>query len=444
MLKTFRIGGVHPPENKLTAGKAIQTLELPKQVSIMLSQHIGAPAQCVVNKGDHVKVGTLLAQANGFVSANIHSPVSGTVAKIENVTDSNGYTKAAVIIDVEGDEWEESIDRSEKLVKGCPLTAKEIVDIIGEKGIVGLGGATFPSKVKLCPPPGNKAEILIINAVECEPYLTNDHALMLAKPEQIVEGVAILMKAINVSKAVIGIENNKPDAIATLSRVASGYLGIEVQPLKVRYPQGGEKQLIDAIIRRQVASGALPISTGAVVQNVATAYAVYEAVQKNKPLVERVMTVTGKSLKNPGNFLVRLGTPVANLIEAAGGLPEDSGKVILGGPMMGRAAVSLSSPVGKGTSGVLIIPESEATRKKEESCIRCAKCVSACPMGLEPYLLAKVSSLNMLDRAEKENIMDCIECGCCTFTCPANRPLLDYVRIGKSQVGAIIRSRAKK
>ena len=277
MLKTFRIGGVHPPENKLTAGKAIQTLELPKQVSIMLSQHIGAPAQCVVNKGDHVKVGTLLAQANGFVSANIHSPVSGTVAKIENVTDSNGYTKAAVIIDVEGDEWEESIDRSEKLVKGCPLTAKEIVDIIGEKGIVGLGGATFPSKVKLCPPPGNKAEILIINAVECEPYLTNDHALMLAKPEQIVEGVAILMKAINVSKAVIGIENNKPDAIATLSRVASGYLGIEVQPLKVRYPQGGEKQLIDAIIRRQVASGALPISTGAVVQNVATAYAVYEA-----------------------------------------------------------------------------------------------------------------------------------------------------------------------
>lgn len=444
MLKTFRIGGVHPPENKLTAGKAIQTLELPKQVSIMLSQHIGAPAQCVVNKGDHVKVGTLLAQANGFVSANIHSPVSGTVAKIENVTDSNGYTKAAVIIDVEGDEWEESIDRSEKLVKGCPLTAKEIVDIIGEKGIVGLGGATFPSKVKLCPPPGNKAEILIINAVECEPYLTNDHALMLAKPEQIVEGVAILMKAINVSKAVIGIENNKPDAIATLSRVASGYLGIEVQPLKVRYPQGGEKQLIDAIIRRQVASGALPISTGAVVQNVATAYAVYEAVQKNKPLVERVMTVTGKSLKNPGNFLVRLGTPVANLIEAAGGLPEDSGKVILGGPMMGRAAASLSSPVGKGTSGVLIIPESEATRKKEEPCIRCAKCVSACPMGLEPYLLAKVSSLNMLDRAEKENIMDCIECGCCTFTCPANRPLLDYVRIGKSQVGAIIRSRAKK
>ncbi len=444
MLKTFRIGGVHPPENKLTAGKAIQTLELPKQVSIMLSQHIGAPAQCVVNKGDHVKVGTLLAQANGFVSANIHSPVSGTVAKIENVTDSNGYTKAAVIIDVEGDEWEESIDRSEKLVKGCPLTAKEIVDIIGEKGIVGLGGATFPSKVKLCPPPGNKAEILIINAVECEPYLTNDHALMLAKPEQIVEGVAILMKAINVSKAVIGIENNKPDAIATLSRVASGYLGIEVQPLKVRYPQGGEKQLIDAIIRRQVASGALPISTGAVVQNVATAYAVYEAVQKNKPLVERVMTVTGKSLKNPGNFLVRLGTPVANLIEAAGGLPEDSGKVILGGPMMGRATVSLSSPVGKGTSGVLIIPESEATRKKEEPCIRCAKCVSACPMGLEPYLLAKVSSLNMLDRAEKENIMDCIECGCCTFTCPANRPLLDYVRIGKSQVGAIIRSRAKK
>ena len=309
MLKTFRIGGVHPPENKLSAGEAIITAALPKQAVVMLSQHIGAPAQAVVAKGDKVKVGTLLAQAGGFVSANIHSPVSGTVAKIDTAIDAAGYQRPAIIIDVEGDEWEESIDRSEILVKECKLDAKAIIDRIKECGIVGLGGATFPTHVKLTPPPGMTATILIINAVECEPYLTSDHQLMMEKGEEILVGTEILRKAINVDRAVIGIENNKPDAIAHMQALAANYPAIEICPLKVKYPQGGEKQLIDAVIRRQVPSGGLPIATGAVVQNVGTAFAVYEAVQKNKPLVERIVTVTGKSLAKPSNLRVRIGTP---------------------------------------------------------------------------------------------------------------------------------------
>ena len=292
MLRTFRIGGIHPPENKLSAGKPVEVLPIPSQVVIPLGQHIGAPATATVKKGDEVKVGTIIAQAGGFVSANIHSSVSGKVLKIDNVYDSSGYPKPAVFINVEGDEWEEGIDRSPAIVKECNLDAKEIVAKISAAGIVGLGGATFPTHVKLSPPPGNKAEILIINAVECEPYLTSDHVLMLEHGEEIMIGVSILMKAIQVNKAVIGVENNKKDAIAHLTKLATAYPGIEVMPLKVQYPQGGEKQLIDAVIRKQVKSGALPISTGAVVQNVGTVFAVYEAVQKNKPLVERIVRLT--------------------------------------------------------------------------------------------------------------------------------------------------------
>ena len=441
MLRTFRIGGIHPPENKLSAGKKIETLALPKQVIIPLGQHIGAPAQALVKKGDLVKVGTLLAKAGGFVSANIHSSVSGKVNKIDNVLDASGYKKPAIYIDVEGDEWEESIDRSEDLVKECSLSPKEIIDKIAQAGIVGLGGATFPTQVKLMPPPGSKPEIVIINAVECEPYLTSDHSLMMEKGEQILVGVSILMKAVNVSKAVIGIENNKPDAIAHLSKLAAGYKGIEVMPLKVRYPQGGEKQLIDAVIKRQVKSGALPISTGAIVQNVGTAYAIYEAVQKNKPLFERVVTVTGKAVAKPSNLLVRIGTPIANLIEAAGGLPENTGKIIGGGPMMGKALISADVPVTKGSSGVLLLTREESVRKPMSNCIRCAKCVNACPMGLEPSLLMNATEFKNWELAEKNHITDCIECGSCSYTCPANRPLLDNIRFGKGKVMAIIRAR---
>lgn len=441
MLRTFRIGGIHPPENKLSAGKPVEVLPIPSQVVIPLGQHIGAPATATVKKGDEVKVGTIIAQAGGFVSANIHSSVSGKVLKIDNVYDSSGYPKPAVFINVEGDEWEEGIDRSPAIVKECNLDAKEIVAKISAAGIVGLGGATFPTHVKLSPPPGNKAEILIINAVECEPYLTSDHVLMLEHGEEIMTGVSILMKAIQVNKAVIGVENNKKDAIAHLTKLATAYPGIEVMPLKVQYPQGGEKQLIDAVIRKQVKSGALPISTGAVVQNVGTVFAVYEAVQKNKPLVERIVTVTGKKLSRPSNLLVRIGTPIAALIEAAGGLPENTGKIIGGGPMMGRALLSPDVPVTKGSSGVLILDREEAVRKPMRDCIRCAKCVGVCPMGLNPAFLMRDTLYKSWETAEKGNVVDCIECGSCSFTCPANRPLLDYIRQAKKTVMGIQRAR---
>lgn len=308
-----------------------------------------------------------------------------------------------------------------------------------------MGGACFPTHVKLCPPPGAKAECVIINGVECEPYLTADHRLMLEKTEEILVGVTLLMKAVKVTKAYIGIESNKPDAIKCMTEKAQAYPGIEVVPLKVKYPQGGEKQLIDAVIRRQVpAPPAIPINVGAVVQNVGTAFAVYEAVMKNKPLFERIVTVTGKSLKNPSNFLTRMGTPMSQLIEAAGGMPEDTGKLIGGGPMMGKALVSAEVPICKGSSGVLLMNDKEASRAEVQPCIRCAKCVSACPMGLEPFLLATLSAHREWERVEKEDVMSCIECGSCQFTCPSHRPMLDYIRQGKGTVGGIIRARNAK
>ncbi len=444
MLKTFRIGGIHPPENKLSAGKSIEVMPLPKQATILLSQHIGAPAQAVVSKGDVVKVGTLLAKAGGFVSANIHSSVSGTVFKIEDVVDGSGYKRPAIIINVEGDEWEESIDQSTELITECTLTPDEIKKRVADCGIVGLGGATFPTQVKLSPPPTMKPTVLVINAVECEPYLTSDHILMLEKAKEILVGIEILKKSIGVDKAIVGIENNKRDAINLFSTLTASNPSIEIVPLKVQYPQGGEKQLIDAVMKRQVPSGALPVATGAVVQNVGTAYAVYEAVQKNKPLFERVVTVTGKSVANPSNYLVRVGTPIAQLIEAAGGVPEDTEKIISGGPMMGKAIVTTNVPTTKGCSGILLIRSLEARRKESSPCIRCAKCVSVCPMGLSPNYLMNVVEHNMWDEAEQSHNMDCIECGSCSYICPANRPLLDYIRMGKGKVGGIIHSRAAK
>ena len=441
MLKTFSIGGVHPHGNKLSAGQPIVTAEIPKKAYILLGQHIGAPAKPIVAKGDMVKVGQKIAEAGGFVSAAIHSSVSGKVAKIDNVIDASGYPKPAVIIDVAGDEWEESIDRTDTIVRECSLSPEEIVKKIADMGIVGMGGACFPAQVKLTPPPAFKPECVVINGAECEPYLTADHSLMLAHPEEIMVGITILMKAIKVNKAYIGVENNKPDAIEALKAAAKSYSGIEVVPLKMKYPQGGEKQLIQAITGRYVGSGALPISTGALVQNVGTAYAVYEAVQKNKPLFERVVTVTGKSVKTPSNFLARIGTPVQQLIDACGGLPEDTGKIISGGPMMGKALVNTDVPTAKGTSGITIMNTKDAKRGEVHPCIRCAKCVSACPMGLEPYLIAQLAEHGEFERLEKEDVMDCLSCGACQFTCPANRPLLDFIALGKAKVGAIIRAR---
>lgn len=442
MLKTFSLGGVHPAENKRSANSPVEVLPVPPVVSIPLAQHIGAPAQALVKKGDEVKVGQVIAQSAGFVSANIHSPVSGKVAKVDQVVDASGYRKAAIIINTEGDEWVEDIDRSAILVKEITASPEAIVKKIGEAGIVGLGGATFPAHVKLSPPPGKTCDVLIINGVECEPYLTSDHRLMLEKGEELLVGIRLLMTALHVKEAIIGIENNKPDAIAHMEKLASEYEGIRVQPLKVQYPQGGEKQLIDACMGRQVPSGKLPIEVGAVVHNVGTAYAVYEAVQKNKPLIERIVTVTGLSLARPANFLTRIGTPISALIEAAGGLPDDTGKIIGGGPMMGKALTSTEIPVTKGTSGVLLMPQPLASRKPVDPCIRCAKCVSVCPMGLSPYLLMPLAEKAIWNRAEEENVMDCIECGSCSFTCPSSRPLLDYIRLGKAKVGQIMRSRS--
>ena len=441
-MKSFPIGGVHPSENKLSREQAIEVLALPDTVTVLLSQHIGAPAVAKVAKGDKVLTGQLIAEAGGFVSSNIHSPISGTVTAVDLVVNGAGLRQPAITIKREGDEWAEGIDLSKEVVRECKLESKEIIAKIQTAGIVGMGGATFPAHVKLSVPPGKKAEFLIINGVECEPYLTSDHRVMLERGEELLTGVTILAKALGVEKSYVGIENNKPDAIAHLQKLAASFAGIEIVPLKVQYPQGGEKQLIAAITGREVPSGALPIDVGAVVQNASTAVAVYEAVQKNKPLIERVVTVTGKSVKSPKNLLARVGTPISTLLEAAGGLPEDAGKVINGGPMMGRAMVNLDAPVTKGTSGVLVMSGEEAERQPASQCIKCAKCVSACPMGLEPYLISKMSRRQMWEPLEAERIADCIECGCCMFTCPANLPLLDYIRLGKAKVMGIMRARA--
>ena len=447
-IRTFRIGGIHPEENKLTHEVPTQVAPLPKQAIFPLSQHIGAPAKPVVAKGDKVKVGTVLAEAGGFVSAPIHSSVSGTVAKIDTSFDATGYRKPVIIINVEGDEWEESIDRSETLetVEAHPeLTPDEIVERIKNAGVTGMGGAGFPTFIKLCPPPTAKAECVIINAVECEPYITSDYRLMMEHADEILEGLKLLMKAAKVDKGYIGIETNKPKAIQLLTEKTAQLPQIEVVPLKQRYPQGGEKQLVDAVIRRQVpAPPAIPVNVGAIVQNVGTAFAVYQAVMKNKPLFERYTTVTGKQLSQPGNFLVRMGTPMKDLLALCGGIPEGEHKLLAGGPMMGKALNTDEVPVCKGTNSVTLISGEEAVRKDPDPCIRCAKCVGACPMGLEPYLLATLSAKKNWERAEREDIVSCIECGSCQFTCPSHRPILDNIRLGKSTVMGIIRARNAK
>ena len=444
-MNTFRIGGVHPHDNKqYSAHQPITECPLPEKAIIPLVQHIGAPSQPVVEKGQKVKVGELLAKAGGFVGANIHSPYSGTITKIDSTIDAWGMKMPAIFMDVEGDEWLPEIDRTPDVIRECRLEPKEIIDKVTAAGIVGLGGACFPTQVKLMPPPGKKAEVLIVNGVECEPYLTCDHQLMLEHGEELMIGIQILMRALNIDHAIIGIEKNKPDAIARMKELALKVLGVEVKPLKLKYPQGGEKQLIDACIGRQVPSGALPIEVGAVVDNVATIYAVYEAVQKNKPLISRVMTVTGASVARPGNYSVRFGTPLTQVVDLAGGIPEDTGKIIGGGPMMGRAMNNIDMPTNKRVSGLLFLRESESRRVEPENCIRCGKCVTACPMGLEPYLLSKQAQLQMWDEMEQHDVMDCIDCGCCLFTCPSHRPLLDYIRMGKATVGGIIRTRQAK
>lgn len=447
-IKTFSIGGIHPEENKLSHEVATVVAPLPKQATFPLSQHIGAPAKAVVKKGDKVKVGTMIAEAGGFVSAPIYSSVSGTVFKVDSAIDATGYRKPCIIINVEGDEWEETIDRSDKLetLDAHPeLTPEEIVERIKVAGVTGMGGAGFPTFIKLCPPPTAKAECVIINAVECEPYITSDYRLMMEHADEILVGVEILMKGAKVTKAYIGIETNKPAAIDLLTQKIANNPNIEIVPLKQRYPQGGEKQLVDAVINRQVpAPPAIPVNVGAIVQNVGTAFAVYQAVMKRKPLFERYTTVTGKQIAKPGNFLVRMGTPFKDMIDLCGGMPEGDNKVLAGGPMMGKAVTSLDVTVCKGTNSITVLSGDDACRKEPAPCIRCAKCVGVCPMGLEPFLLATASAKKMWDKAEAEMITSCIECGSCQFTCPSHRPILDNIRQGKATVMGIIRARNAK
>lgn len=443
-MKTFSIGGVHPNDNKLNADAPLQVLPLPKQVCVMVSQHLGAPSQPIVKKGDKVKVGTVLTGNDAFLSAVVHSPVSGTVNKIGEVIDATSYPKPAIYIDVEGDEWEDSIDRSPEIKRDISLSGPEIIQRVKEMGIVGMGGACFPTHVKLMPPKDAKAEYLLLNGVECEPYLTCDYRLMLDHAEEIMIGASALMKALDVKQAVIGIEANKPQAIRHMAEVSAQFPGISVQALKMKYPQGAEKQLIKALTGRAVPSGKLPINVGCVVDNVATCYAVYQAVQKNMPLIQRIVTVTGPCIPEPANFLARFGTPVSAFLDAVGGIPENTAKVISGGPMMGKALSGGEVSSVKGMSGILVLPEEQAHRNTVYPCIRCGKCVDACPMGLEPYLIATTAVNKAFDQSENARVMDCIECGCCQFTCPSNRPLLDCIKLGKAAVGKIIRARNAK
>ena len=438
-MKTFKMGGVHPEENKISNDAAIEVMPVPAQMVVLMNQHLGAPATPVVQKGDKVKVGQLIGEAQAFMCANVHSPVSGTVAKVEPCKDAFGLAKPAVYINVEGDEWMETIDRTPDIKRECTLEPKQIVDKLKEMGIVGLGGATFPAHIKYNVPEGKKAEYLIINAAECEPYLTSDYRVMMEHAEEVCIGVSILRKALGVPNAYIGIESNKPLAIAKMQEMAKQFEGIIVEPLKVKYPQGAEKQLINAVTGRKVPSGKLPIDVGCVVSNLGTAFAVYEAIQKNKPLIENILTVTGKKLPSQHNYIVRIGTTYNDIIKhSIGELPATTGKVISGGTMMGKAVVNLDAPTVKGNSSVLVMDENEARRNPETACIRCGKCMHACPMGLEPYLFSALVRSGRIEEAKEHNILDCIECGCCFFSCPANKPLTDEIRLGKNKVRAMM------
>lgn len=443
-MKTFNKGGVHPEENKFAHNVEVEEFQLPEHAVLYITQHLGAPATAVVQQGEKVKVGQLIAKGEAFVSANLHSPYSGTVRKVDLATDIDGIRKPAIFIDVEGDEWVEDIDRSPDIVREISLSPAEIVAKIREKGLVGVGGARFPTHVKLSVPEGKKAEYILINAAECEPYISVDNRIMIERTEEMIIGSCILRKALNLNKVHIGIEKNKPEAIAAVKAMAEKYPGVIVEVLQTKYPQGAEKQIIKAITGREVPPGKLPVDVGCIMFNVGTVLGVYMAVQKNKPLIGQIITCSGKNIAHPRNLYTRYGTPVRSLIEAIGGIPEDTGKIINGGPMMGKAIANLDAYTGKGFTSLLFMNNKEAKRPEPQNCIRCGKCVEACPMGLEPYLLSTYSRLQRWDDTEKHHIMNCIECGCCQYTCPSARPLLDYLRLGKGKTGAILRARQQQ
>lgn len=433
-MKTFPIGGIHPDKYKITTHSPIQNAGLPEIVYIPVKQHIGSPAKILVNKGDVVKVGTLLADADGIVSSDVHSSVSGEILKVEAIEGEFGYYESMITVKVIGDEFEASIDRSSDVLREIPYTPEEIVAKIRRAGIVGMGGAGYPTPIKTAVPDGKKVEYLIINGIECEPYLTADDRLMIEKAEQIIIGAKIINKALGIQNAIIAVDENKPEAIEALRKISRTYVGVNVQVCATKYPQGGEKQLIKAITNREVPSGKLPIDVGCLVQNVGTVFAIYEAVMKDKPLFERVVTVSGDKCGNPKNLMVRVGTPASFLIEQCGGLNAEVAQVVFGGPMMGTSAVNIHAPITKLTSGILLLSQELTHREAEQSCIRCGKCVESCPVGLPPYLIAKYTRDNLLDELKDLSVMDCIECGCCAYTCPARIPLLDYCKLAKYEL----------
>ncbi|OJV64486.1 MAG: electron transporter RnfC [Clostridiales bacterium 38-18] len=429
-LLTFK-GGIHPPHAKeSTEHLPIVDFLGPKVVEIPLRQHIGAPCEATVKKGDEVKVGQLIGAAGGFVSANVHSSVSGTVLDVKKQNTAYGFDTCVII---ENDEQYVLHETVVPKPDYKTLSGKEIVDIIKEAGIVGMGGAGFPTHVKLSPPPEKPIDTIVLNGAECEPYLTCDHRLMLEEPASIIKGLQILMHALNVKDGVIGIESNKPDAIETMTKAASG-TGIRVVGLKTKYPQGAEKQLIYACTGRAIPSGGLPMDIGVVVNNVATVATIGNLFETGLPLVQRICTVTGKGIKSPKNIRFRVGTPLKQLIEFCDGYNGTPGKILLGGPMMGVAQFSDELPAMKNTSGVLVFSEEEAKLPEATACIKCGKCVSICPINLEPIQISAYALMHEYDKAAKFNALDCIECGSCSFICPAKRPLLQSIRVAKREI----------
>lgn len=442
-LLTFR-GGIHPPYKKEYSNqKAIEKAENPKVVYIPLQQHIGAPASPIVQVGDSVKVGQKIGEQQGFVSCNVHSSVSGKVVAIKECEVAGG---TGVCVVIENDFLEEKHESVKPKGELDNLTKEEIVSIIKEAGIVGMGGATFPTHVKLSPPPDKNIDVVILNGAECEPYLTADHRLMLENPEDVVFGLKVFMKALNVKKGYIGIEVNKPDALDAIQKAAQQYKDIEVVGLEIKYPQGAEKQLIYACTGREVPSGGLPMDAGAVVNNVGTAAQVARTIKTGMPLIERITTVTGSCIKNPKNLITKVGTLVSEIIEQCEGFKEDKtvGKVIMGGPMMGIAQYTIDIPTNKGTSGILCLDEEESKTPKLQNCLRCGKCLSVCPAFLQPLYISAYSLKNDFENAQNYRALDCIECGSCSFVCPARRPLLQSVRNAKREIIANKRKQTTK
>ncbi len=430
--RTFH-GGVHPPEGKqYTEKKPIEKMPAPEQVVIPLQQHIGAPSEPIVKPGDVVKIGDPLSEPKGFVSVPVHASVSGKVLKITPMPHPLGRKVLSVIIQNDGeDAVSDVMQPNENYMAMEPAEMKKKIQMAG---IAGMGGATFPTHVKLSPPEEKPIDTLIINGVECEPYLTADHRLMLEKADEILAGVKILQKILGVKATYIAIEKNKPDAIKRMQEITKSDATVEVVPLKVKYPQGAEKQLIKAITDREVPTGGLPMDVGCLVQNVGTTRAIYEALAKGKPLYERVVTVTGPGIKEPKNLLIRLGTTFQDVIAYCGGYTDDVSKLISGGPMMGLAQFSDEVPVIKGTSGILLLTEKDTRTVDPMPCIGCNRCVDTCPMHLVPTKLAEFADFKRYEEAEKWGIMDCIECGTCTFVCPAKRHLLQSIRFGKYEI----------